>query len=483
MSSAIVAAGNRMIEARRRQDNAYKEMEAAITHDKKITQLANFEVATTQKIERRNKQQLLEAKRKEYEAGLLERRRRLADLYNEEIIQWRKEVLAKVETPEDRKKRIMERAYQLRDTREKARQEYVQKRLDDQWRDSCDDARTLDSKAMVKFLNQERLRQIQEKIERKQQLSSQEDSFLVEWNRQLDELAKRDTEKAEYRRRIDRETSEAVRNQIEYNAKVKEEFYRNLLKEDEEELARLRRDIENEENQLRRRREEAHARGREVTEFNKQAKLIREEEASIEREENAILLDYALRKEQEQIAAEEAKRLANRQAALKYKKFLEEQMVKEAEDTAFVDEVRRREEEKVWKARDDALQAREDARKYLMKMVDEGRQEQIHHKYEQLKKEKEEDYKFLDKFAQENQESIRKEREESERRRQIALRNKDELNTQILTKKQKEELERQEAYLADKQMQYRERLHQQRLAEQAGSVRLNYPLQKNNWYT
>lgn len=220
-----------------------------------------------------------------------------------------------------------------------------------------------------------------------------------------------------------------------------------------------------------------------MTEFNKQAKLIREEEASIEREENAILLDYALRKEQEQIAAEEAKRLANRQAALKYKKFLEEQMVKEAEDTAFVDEVRRREEEKVWKARDDALQAREDARKYLMKMVDEGRQEQIHHKYEQLKKEKEEDYKFLDKFAQENQESIRKEREESERRRQIALRNKDELNTQILTKKQKEELERQEAYLADKQMQYRERLHQQRLAEQAGSVRLNYPLQKNNWYT
>lgn len=56
MSSAVVAAGNRMIETRRRQDNAYKEMEAAITHDKKITQLANFENHTAQKIERRNKQ-------------------------------------------------------------------------------------------------------------------------------------------------------------------------------------------------------------------------------------------------------------------------------------------------------------------------------------------------------------------------------------------------------------------------------------------
>lgn len=157
---------------------------------------------------------MLEAKRKEYEERLLHRRRRLADLYNEEIIQWRKEVLAKVETPEDRKQRIMERAYQLRDAREKARQEYVQKRLDDQWRESCDDARTLDSKAMVKFLNNERLRQIQDKVERKQRLSTQEDSFLEEWNRQLEQLAKRDAEKAEYRRRIDKETSDGVRAQV-----------------------------------------------------------------------------------------------------------------------------------------------------------------------------------------------------------------------------------------------------------------------------
>ena len=33
--------------------------------------------------------------------------------------------------------------------------------------------------------------------------------------------------------------------------------------------------------------------------------------------------------------------------------------------------------EKVWKARDDALQAREDARNYLMKMVKEGRKNKL----------------------------------------------------------------------------------------------------------
>jgi hypothetical protein len=180
---------------------------------------------------------------------------------------------------------------------------------------------------------------------------------------------------------------------------------------------------------------------------------------------------------------EEAKKLANRQAALKYKKFLEEQMIKEAEDTAFVDEVRRKEEEKVWKARDDALKARDDARKYLLQMVDEGRKEQIQYRHIQNKREKEEDLIFLDKFARDTQESIQKEREDAERRRNNAVGNRSELTSQIDLKKHKEELERQETYLADKQMQYRERLHQQRLAEQAGSVRLQYPLQKNNWYT
>jgi hypothetical protein len=133
----------------------------------------------------------------------------------------------------------MERAYELRDAREKSRQEYVQKRLDDQWRDSCDDARTLDSKAMVKFLNQERLRQIQDKVERNQKLSSQENNFLEEWNRQLEELAKRDMEKNGHRRRIDKETSDAVRAQIENNSKTKEQFYMTLMKEDEEELAKV----------------------------------------------------------------------------------------------------------------------------------------------------------------------------------------------------------------------------------------------------
>ena len=483
MASKAVQQGKQMIESRRRAENAYLEMERVAAETRKIHQYTNFEITTTDKIDRRMKQQMFEAKKKEYEDNLHQRRKRLAALYNDEMEQWKAEVVSRVETTEDRKRRIMERAYALRDAREKARNDYVKKRLDDQWRDSCDDARTLDSKAMLLFMNQERLRQIEEKRQRKQMLSKQEDSFLAEWNRQLDELARRDAEKEEYRRKIDKETSQAIRQQIEANERMKEEYYRSLRKEEDEELERLRKEIEDDEAEQRKRLEQAHARGREVMEFNLEYQQMRKEEEAIEREHDAILLDYALRKEREQIEAEELKKNANRHAAMQYRKYLEEQMIKEAEDTAFVDEIRRQEEEKVWKARDDALKAREDARAHLMQLVDEGRQEQIRYKYEQLAKEKAHDTVFVKKFMEDAAEAVRQEREETERRRRLAMENNVELNKQIALRRHKEELEKQEQYLSDKQMKYRERLHQQKLAEQAGSVRLSYPLQKNNWYT
>jgi cilia- and flagella-associated protein 53 len=155
-----------------------------------------------------------EERKKSYEENLAVRRRRLADLYNDEMDAWKVEVLGKVETQEDRKARIMQKAYALRDAREKDRQDLVKQKLDDQWRDSCDDARTLDSKALVQFMNEQRVFQIKEKVEKKQALSAQEDAFLEVWNRQLDAVARKETEKQENRRRIDRETSEAIRKQV-----------------------------------------------------------------------------------------------------------------------------------------------------------------------------------------------------------------------------------------------------------------------------
>lgn len=116
--------------------------------------------------------------------------------------------------------RIRQRAYALKEAREKARQEIANQKYDEQWRSSCDDARTLDSKSLELYMNQERLKQIQEKVQRKQRLSQQEDSYLQEWYRQLEELEKRDREKEELRRRIDQETSAALRAQVSQSSSL-----------------------------------------------------------------------------------------------------------------------------------------------------------------------------------------------------------------------------------------------------------------------
>jgi hypothetical protein len=209
-----VSFGHKMIESRKRADNAYREMDAVMVADRKIFQMANFENVTANKIESRMKREQFEKRKQEHEVKLHDRRQQLADLYNSEIETWRAQVLANVETLEDRQARIMERAYALRDAREKERMSLVKEKYDEQWRDACDDARTLDSKAMTKYMNKERIQQIQDKIKRKQQVSSQENSFLDEWNRQLEELERRDRDKQDLRRRIDHETSNEIKAQV-----------------------------------------------------------------------------------------------------------------------------------------------------------------------------------------------------------------------------------------------------------------------------
>jgi hypothetical protein len=233
----------------------------------------------------------------------------------------------------------------------------------------------------------------------------------------------------------------------------------------------------------RQRRVDARQRQAEVQQFNKECQRWKDEETAIEREQDAILLDYALRKEREAIEAEERKRMEDRQAALQYRTYLQEQMVKEAEDTAFIDAIRRQEEEKVWKARDDALRARDEARQRLMVMVDEGRQEQIRYKHDQAARDREEDERILRHIQEQLRiAEVEELRKEQERKDQLKS-NQHELKHQISRKQHLHELQAQEAYLEDKEMRYREKMHQQKLAQQAGSFRLNHPIQKNNWFS
>ena len=129
---------------------------------------------------------------------------------------------------------------------------------------------------------------------------------------------------------------------------------------------------------------------------------------------------------------EQDKQKAGADAAKQYRKYLEEMMVKEAEDNTFVDEINKREEEKIWKARDDAPGA-PDARDYLMKLVHEGRQEQIAYKAVAAD-EKEKGKEFAKKFMSDIAEGVAKDREAAEARRAKNLANLHALQGRSTTK-------------------------------------------------
>ena len=133
----------------------------------------------------------------------------------------------------------MERAYALRDEREKTRQEHVKTALDQQWRDACDDARTLDSEALLFQVSKDRKAQIDDKIKNKIRLTEDEKRFNEEWKKHVESLEEIEREKEERRRQVDQETSEKIKDQIQHNKQRKQQQREVSRKEDEEEIQQV----------------------------------------------------------------------------------------------------------------------------------------------------------------------------------------------------------------------------------------------------
>jgi hypothetical protein len=235
-----------MMEARKRLEQEKLLMETELENSKKIAHRTMFEVTTTQKIESRLRHEALTKKKEKIERDVYLRRQQLADLYNSEIEFWRSEVLSKKETMEERKAALMERAYALRDAREAARKKMIQEKLDALWREGCDDARTLDSKELTRFMGAERLRQIQEKENRRQAANANESVFLTEWTRQLSAMEERDKAKEAARNKASQDTAVGLLDQIKYNEHMKDEHARKIQADDDRELAEINKALQDE---------------------------------------------------------------------------------------------------------------------------------------------------------------------------------------------------------------------------------------------
>lgn len=202
-----------------------------------------------------------------------------------------------------------------------------------------------------------------------------------------------------------------------------------------------------------------------------------------DRRRDRVLLDLALSKERAQLAEEQGKRDQEKEITRKYQAFLQEQMAREAENEGVLEELRRKDEERVWLKRDAELKAQDDARAFLLQQVKAGRAQQMREGAERalVDQRLDDEQAREDRRAHEEGVSLdeQKRRDAFERTRAAA----EDLKRQIDVRDGARRREVQEKYLANKALAKMEAKQAKRLADQAGQVRTNFPVSSVQWYT
>jgi hypothetical protein len=455
-----------------------------VAEDRKILLAAKWEISTQATIERRVVRERAKALGSEGVEDVEALGRRLADLYNSEMAGWKVQLSEGGETLEERKERIRTRAHMLKDQREDERKVYVKEMYDLQWRTACDDARTLDSNAVLNKLVSDRSSALNFKEGDGRLREKEEAARSAEvWKGQMAELDAKEASDVLKRRNRNIAQRETLDQQCSLLLNKKAELKERNREAESKELDNWRNDDLLEKKKQQVLLEAAYARGTATKDYNEQNVGRAAAEKVVTRRQDLLLLQYAMEKERLEIKGEWEKKQGERQQSAQYKAFLEEQMHKELEDTREVDEYRRVESDKIWVKRDAAKQDEDDARTMLMHEVDIGRREQM-----RLKKDKADDDRkyFEEQLALDRQDWNTQQRREDDKKAQVKagiLHNQDALKNQMAFRKQEKARIEQDKFLESKQMEHMERKHVDRVNNQRGQVQDYHPRKHTNWYT
>lgn len=386
------------------------------------------------------------------------RRENLKELYEEEMNRWRLAIIeSQSESMEVRMEKIRKKAYQLKDARETEREAYVADCYNRQWRDACDEARTLDSKVRIKQLM----------FDREQQLSSKEKSQNKdEENPELTSLPLWADKEKEIRHRLEKNASlrKALDEQMSFIANKKSIQERMRSEEEHNLMKQWHNDIEREKQKENERRRRAKLNGEDAMNINRERLKAKQIEREKEKVNDISLLKYALQKEAEDIQREVDKREQAQEETREYTKYLREQMVRESIDSGEQDVIRAKAMRDICNKRDRELKAQIDARSQLMKEVQEGRIRQIEEKEKQTKFLKEMELEELAARSKESEKEEEVQRLRNEEKKKQMYEGADFIKKQIENKKLLKQKEAQEKYLLAKQMQYSEKRQREKIS-------------------
>ncbi|CAK4613750.1 hypothetical protein LEN26_000417 [Aphanomyces euteiches] len=476
-------AGEQSIMKRRDREDSLAMYSGIVQGLSHMNSRADWETKLHEKSRQRETKVVFEQLKNQDESNLASRRLQLAALYNAEMETWKQLCLANVETPEERKQKMIARATELKQRREAARKAFVDEKRLQQYRESCDDNRSIESAYVVAQVVQEREKQLQER-ERKLQEEREFEAKMAElWA--LDK-AKKDAREQDDMERI-RTNNHEVKSILDVQVSLcharEAEDLAAKEAEDRELLAtwKLHEQIETELEVETKRK--AIARSTDVKKFNQKRAEMAEREARREREYDTQLLKLALQKEADTEARERQLQEKFKRDQLEYQAMLRQQMATEAEDLSYLDAIRKKMEDEVWAKRDAEHRAEQDAREELLAQVVQSRQEQIVRKGQIKQQDAANDAAYMARMQRESDEALQKELLEQEKRKEEAKRHQADLMAQKAAAKLAAEKQKQAEFLDMKRMTLTEKQHQAKLAALAKQPPVfNYRRKTSEWY-
>uniref|UniRef100_A0A3Q0SMA5 Cilia- and flagella-associated protein 53 n=1 Tax=Amphilophus citrinellus TaxID=61819 RepID=A0A3Q0SMA5_AMPCI len=349
-----------------------------------------------------------------HEADVEQRRHRLAELLKVEEQQLLQEMEEKKEMTLERWAKMREKAKALRDKRESERQQLVSEKLQQQFREQCEELRSIQSRFSEQQVSRERASQVRSR-QKQQQRQQEEDRLFSElWAGDRRAKEEQESTRVQSQQQRNEEQRSFLKKQMEATEQQRQQ--EKELREEEAQLLQQQTELLQEQRQqkLKLRVQQGQRRMLDWCLMLKMKRLAWEQREELELDMS--ILQTLLRQEtdEKQGAAQRKAELCEEQR--RYREYLSEELQRQRRQEEEMEHLLEDQLKEVWAKQEEKSRRQREARKRLMDEVMEARSLQIQNKLyanlqkqAELKKEREE----LELFIEEE-----KLKEEEEKRRQ-----------------------------------------------------------------
>ncbi|XP_006891815.1 PREDICTED: coiled-coil domain-containing protein 11 [Elephantulus edwardii] len=391
---------------------------------------------------------LVQAKIKDAMQGFIinteERRNKLRCLLASEENEYFAEMQLKEETTEMKRERMKEKTRMLKEQREKEKELFVTEKLDQQFREGCEELRLELSNIHQKKVCEERRAQVAFNEERRQQKLAEEQMFARLWEQDRAAKEQREARDAQRRREAVEETRLRLVAQIAAAHARRLEALR--LKEEEGRLlendtAQIK--LENEQERLKKQKAKQDIRTCLQSALHEKMEHMQQEHRE-EQDLNMKLVQRALHDLEAEAEKKKQKREDMRREQKIYTEYIAQRRKEEKVQENELDRVLEKEKQKKSAEKDEQLKLEKEARKKLVDEVMCTRKLQVQEKLQRKAKEEEERVMEEQRINEGLKELNREDRENFTRRRCLAQEYREQLQMQLAFQRQAKEVEREE---------------------------------------